>query len=346
MSYNGINCIHIEVAREICNIRCNFCYIDFDNPNNVPYDFQALNKVIDYCRSHDVEAITIQGGEITAIPEGYEFCREIQDMGISLNVMTNGVRLNDGWMKVFSQNCHRVNISINTPNPETYKAMIGFDGWKTVYKNVDAINQLRKQNNPNCEFSISMVLVKQNFHEVVEFYRMARELDVDYVCLYPDTSSPQMVDFTNPTVREKTKELYFQLRDVMYSHAPVHEEDLLALKMFRDFIGYRGNDFAIDTLPRTRGNAPERNVTGRARDRIIDKPGVKPYCKMPSSMIFIDTKMNVHTCCGATGMRYGNLKEKDLDEILKSPKRDELQNMTRNYDYSQCAEYCSLKPRD
>lgn len=345
MGFNGITTIHIEVARDICNIRCNFCYIDFAPGQSEPYDYASLKKVVEYCRTHDVECVTVQGGEITAIPEGLTFCQELQKLGITLNVMTNGVRLNDAWMDVFSQACHRVNVSINTPSPETYRTIIGFDGWKTVYNNIARINELRRTRNPNCEFSISTVLTKHTFHEVVDFYRMSRELNVDYVCLYPDVSSPQMPDMSNPTLRAKVKELYYELKALMESLAPIHPEDLVALQIYRDFAGIR-EELRIPTFRKTNGHVFGRNVTGMQRYTAPDRPDGKAYCKMPSSMVYINHEMDVFTCCGATGIKYGNLKTEELDQILENPKRENLQSRTREGDYSSCSPFCTLMPRN
>ncbi len=346
MSYYGINTVHIEIAREVCNIRCSFCYIDFDNPKKVPYDYSALTKVLDYCRDYDVEAVTIQGGEITAIDEGYEFCKQLQEIGCSLNVMTNGVRINEGWLKIFSESCHRVNISLNASTRETFQKIIGFDGWQTVHDNILKINERKKIHSPWCELSMSMVIVKENFHEVVDFYLLSREMGVDYVCLYPDVTSKFMADLSNPSLRQKGKELYQELKTNMMAYSPIHPEDLVSLQIFRDFVGVQDNDINIPVAERTRGNAPYRNVTGKKTHMPADVPGEKAYCKMPSSMVYVDTKMDVHTCCGTINHSYGNLKDEKLETIILNKKRDELQLKTKAGDYSICAPYCPFIPRN
>jgi MoaA/NifB/PqqE/SkfB family radical SAM enzyme len=331
----GLNSIHIEIAKNVCNIRCKFCYIDF-SPKTDRYDYSGLRKVVDYCRRYHVPYITIQGGEITAIPQGYKFCAELAELGCSFNVMTNGVRINENWIRLFATSCHRINISINTPSPETYDEICGAD-WHEVYSNIQKVNALRRESSRACELSISMVIVKQNFHQIVDFYRLSRELGVDYIVLFPDISSPQKADMNDPANLVIARKSYEELRDLMNVAGAIHPENWVALKILRDFAGYKESS-----------NKPAPSSTRVLKTANAPVPAAaspKPYCLMPSQMVYIDHGLNVYTCCGTTGIPYGNLKTADLETIIRNPKRQLLQDRISKYDYSACSKYCTLMPR-
>ncbi len=324
----SIQSLHLEVAKDICNLNCLFCCAR--KREYVPYDFSGLDKIISFCKKNKINNITIQGGEVTAHPKLYTFCKELSDLGCSFNFITNGYALDENWIALLAKSANRVNVSLNTPYPETYLELCQGD-WQNVIANLRKLQSARlNSGNLKQELCISMVICKNNVSQLTDFYKLSRSLGLDYINFLPDIDSEYKLDLHNPADLTKLKISYQELLEAIQTETNVNSKTLNALNIVRDF---------IQTAYKT--NTDQEN-TDAAKPENIE---TNKFCNAADTSLYIDHELNVYACCGTTEHSYGSLKENELDKIIDSPQRKLLQNKLKNNDYSLCHKYCSQRPR-
>ena len=72
-----------------CNLRCSYCYIDFDNAQR-DLSLDQLEKILSDIRNLGGERISLEGGEPLARKDIGEIVDLIDDLGMECNINTNG----------------------------------------------------------------------------------------------------------------------------------------------------------------------------------------------------------------------------------------------------------------
>jgi radical SAM protein with 4Fe4S-binding SPASM domain len=112
------------------------------------------------------------------------------DPVIQHTVITNGI----AWRPVIVEKLvtNNVNflVSLNAASRESYVAVSGIDGFDSVCSTIGNVNKLRKSAGASVHLAASIILMRQNLHELPHFVRLAASLGVDsvkalYVRVYP-----------------------------------------------------------------------------------------------------------------------------------------------------------------
>lgn len=169
-----------------CNLQCKMC-IDRSNPSlfkDFSFDeFLQLAPDLEFASS-----IAIYGwGEPFMNPAYDDILSFIAQRypGLIIHISTNGTLLSEPIRKrLLNQPNIFLNISINAATRETYHHLMGVDAFDKVMYNLSSLIHSRRQLNSRFPvITLSFVIMRQNYHEIPLFFKLAKEHDVDDVLI-------------------------------------------------------------------------------------------------------------------------------------------------------------------
>ncbi|MFV0479289.1 MAG: radical SAM protein [Anaerorhabdus sp.] len=209
----------IKPASSICNLRCKYCfYCDVASNRNIDNlgimndetRESMINKIFDYFRNDEATiTFAFQGGEPTCATIDY-FKSFIDDVSkkkkdyhtVQYAIQTNGVLLNNEWIKFFKENQFLVGVSL-----DGFKE--NHDSLRPDAQNGDTFNlvmaNIEKLRENNVEFNILTVLTSQLAKKPKELFQFYLEHHFSYIQLIPCLPS---LDHMNDDYSLKPKEFY------------------------------------------------------------------------------------------------------------------------------------------
>jgi cyclic pyranopterin phosphate synthase len=161
-----------------CNFRCTYC-MPVEGmkwlPRSELLTYEELARIAQVCVDRwGFDGIRITGGEPTVrahLPRLFELLRPL---GVDLAMTTNGVRLPELAHDLAAAGLQRVNISLDTLHPETFRVLTRRDELDRVLAGIDAA--LEAGLNP---VKMNVVVIRGvNDHEVVEIAGFGRDRGV------------------------------------------------------------------------------------------------------------------------------------------------------------------------
>lgn len=189
--------VHMRIGiMGACNMRCNFC--NFHSPNEEQFydlfsfkDSIATDKAVTLLREfaeNDGRAVTFCGsGECTIHPGYSEIARAGHSAGLRLGLITNGSRLGRPAVADCVAATHTwVRIGLNAGTEATFDA-ITRDREHTFASFMGSVGRLREAAvDPEFRIGFNYVITKQNYREILEAARIARESGAHYVRFEPE----------------------------------------------------------------------------------------------------------------------------------------------------------------
>lgn len=83
-----------------CNLSCDYC-LRKKTPNSIPFD--KLERIIKEAHKHGYRSIGLTGGEVLLYPQLKKLLHLINEMGWNVLFETNGILLDNDWIKFISQ---------------------------------------------------------------------------------------------------------------------------------------------------------------------------------------------------------------------------------------------------
>ncbi|MCD4792826.1 MAG: radical SAM protein [Bacteroidales bacterium] len=137
-----INYLRVSVT-DRCNLRCTYCMpaegVELMHHTDI-LRFHEIVETIEYAVSQGVDKVRITGGEplvrkgITDLVAMISKIKGIKDFGMT----TNGVLLDKYAQPLADAGLHRVNISLDTMNPEKYHQITRLGDINQVFKGIEA----------------------------------------------------------------------------------------------------------------------------------------------------------------------------------------------------------------
>ncbi len=161
-----------------CNMRCVYC-MPYNNTNWLDQDtllsYEQIVHIVRIFAKLGIEKIKITGGEPTVRPKIEELVKSLSNIdGIkSISMTTNGLLLKDKVKKLKESGLKSITISLDTFNPERFKAITGIEGG--LSKVLDSIDAAKTA---GLQVKINVVIMRGwNEDEIVQFAQFSRETD-------------------------------------------------------------------------------------------------------------------------------------------------------------------------
>jgi cyclic pyranopterin phosphate synthase len=137
-----INYLRVSVT-DRCNVRCTYC-MPPDGVELLKHEdilsFEEIVEVISEAVSMGITKVRITGGEplvrkgIIRLIEKISIIEGIMDLGLT----TNGILLSEFAAALSNAGLHRINISLDTLDPEKYRAITRGGNLQSVFEGIEA----------------------------------------------------------------------------------------------------------------------------------------------------------------------------------------------------------------
>ena len=136
-----LNYLRVSIT-DRCNLKCMYC-VPQDLIPRVDHEevlrYEEILHVIKVAIELGVTKVRITGGEPLVRKGVYDFLSELTQLkGLAdVSLTTNGVFLKDNIEKIQSSGISRINVSLDTLNPEKYKQITGRDTFDRVWQGIE-----------------------------------------------------------------------------------------------------------------------------------------------------------------------------------------------------------------
>ena len=142
---------------------------DHDGKYDITYSqVKDLIEVMPY-----LQKLVLRGGEVFFNSSINEIIKSANEHKVQLHIVTNGLLLDEERIYEIIKNNISLVISIDSPFKKTYEAIRVGGNFDKLINNINIINRIKKDINPNFLLSINMVVMKQNYCEIEDMIKFA-----------------------------------------------------------------------------------------------------------------------------------------------------------------------------
>ena len=204
-----INYLRISVT-DRCNLRCNYC-MPQEGIKLVPMDeiltYEEINVICEIAAKNGITDIRITGGEPLVRNQLYKLIGMIKEIpGIkNIGITTNGVLLAEHIDELVQNGLTRVNISLDTLDPQKYIQITRRDYFSQVMYGIKAAI------NSGIKVKINSVLT--DLSEVDKLISLAKEdeIDIRFIELMPIGMGKSLTGVSNESILNFLQSKYSEL---------------------------------------------------------------------------------------------------------------------------------------
>ncbi|MCF8067322.1 MAG: GTP 3',8-cyclase MoaA [Desulfobacterales bacterium] len=135
-----LNYLRISIT-DRCNLRCLYCVPPDKIPKLKHEDILRYEEIIRIVRvgvDLGIKKVRITGGEPLVRKGAKDFLKSLSEIkGLEdISLTTNGVLLKDSIESILSAGIRRINVSLDSLDPQTYKKITGFDMFNRVWAGI------------------------------------------------------------------------------------------------------------------------------------------------------------------------------------------------------------------
>ena len=281
--------IHMEISpSKICNQHCTFCYIDWAHGvTNMPEEM-LLNLIRDGARIGIKSALLAGEGEPTLNKVYVRAITLAGEVGMDMALNTNGVTMKEEEMMEFLPPLSWMRVSVQAAHKELYAKIHTCPErqFNLAIGNTAKACEIKRKLGLKVAIGIQQVLLNENGKEIPKLAQLAKEIGADYYVIKP--CHPHEDNLNKYEKQENLVEKY---------RHQLEEAESLSTDKFKSVV--RWNFLKEAEQPRTYA-------------RCLGVPFI----------IQITADGKVVTCYPWADKKeheYGTLKEKSIEEIVKSP---------------------------
>jgi MoaA/NifB/PqqE/SkfB family radical SAM enzyme len=182
---------HIVIGLDdTCNLFCPSCrHHIIKNDDAVQQKQQELARrltknLFSTPTDQQIELTLDTTGEVFASPLLLDFLNNISTKdfpNLKIDLLSNGLLAQDRWHRLGDMQNHvtRITVSYDSPDPETYEKLRRGGKWNNLLRNLTWLKNKKKEN--GMEFKVRMVVQKDNYKQMKQFYNFSQQFDVDEV---------------------------------------------------------------------------------------------------------------------------------------------------------------------
>jgi len=187
--------LHIDMGiSRSCNMACCYCYgviqgrtghgTEMKKNFNMPKD--VILRTFDDAKNAGIRSIALIGeGENTLNPALYDAVDFARSIKLDLGLATNGLIVVKSELEKLLRGLVWLRVNISAGEREAFKKIHNVDGFDRVCENVKTIISTRNRLGLKTTVGLQMVVVGENFDQILPLARLGRELCVDYLVIKP-----------------------------------------------------------------------------------------------------------------------------------------------------------------
>ncbi len=170
----------------LCNFGCPHCnaqrYLVI-NPDEVPEDKKLmtrehLRRLIDFMAEWGVRGVCLGGGGEPLMNRAvWDLPEYIVSKGMKCSFASNGSLINEEIARQM-MNCRWVGISVDSGTKETFEKVHGVNHFDKVIENLKLLVKMKNETGSKIDIAYKFLITPQNFHEVYEACKLAKEIGV------------------------------------------------------------------------------------------------------------------------------------------------------------------------
>jgi MoaA/NifB/PqqE/SkfB family radical SAM enzyme len=173
----------------LCNLRCSMC--PQDHNNNLILNGDILRKNINW---DQVDEIELQGGEVLAMKDAKKMYLWLtQQMGKKVNLITNGMLINDEWAEHLVQGSGKIRISVNAASKKTHELVNKGSNYEKVIDNIRKLIHLKHHHNLDVKIQYKFTITPENVREIADAIEVADNLGCDKINYGYDRTVPAIL---------------------------------------------------------------------------------------------------------------------------------------------------------
>ncbi len=262
-----------------CNCRCTICYRNFIELKESDLSMDNFNKIKSFVKN--AADINLMGtGEAFLNKDFLKMARVCKKYSACTFLNTNGMLVKNNLESIIY--IDNLNFSFDGGTKETFEKIRVGAKFEKVIDNIKVVNSLKHKPVIRLDVRVS----KQNFTELPEIVKIAKNLDikeVNFMPVYPMNES---------------------MNQILLS-----KEDSSQFKLIKDEVINLGNNFGI------------KCIFGFSLDEISEETKSNEkhkrphlHCTAPWRMIYIESTGKIRPCC-ILDKYMGNLNENTIEEI-------------------------------
>lgn len=171
--------VYVLCLTYLCNLNCEFCYRKFNEESNL--DELSTQKWIDLINQIPENTFTnFLGGEVLIRKDFIDIFKKASQKHKTI-LTTNGILLEDEiLLELIKNKLSLLSVSIDAigeKHNQIRKSRI--NAFDKIYNNLNNFNKLKNGKKPPLE--IKTMVLKDNINELLDVYRLACELNADYI---------------------------------------------------------------------------------------------------------------------------------------------------------------------
>nr|WP_320160636.1 GTP 3',8-cyclase MoaA [uncultured Methanoregula sp.] len=128
--------IRISLTKQ-CNLSCIYCHREGETAPKDPISAAEIAEILRVAAHFEIRSVKFTGGEPLLRPDLLEIVRSVP-AGMESSLTTNGTLLAGVASDLRKAGMRRVNVSLDSLNPETYKKITGIDRLSDVLDGISA----------------------------------------------------------------------------------------------------------------------------------------------------------------------------------------------------------------
>jgi len=120
-----------------CNLSCIYCHAEGEKDPDAEMSTEEILEIMNVAAKFGIRSIKFTGGEPLIRPDILEILRAVPP-GIESSITTNGILLAEMADELKKAGLRRVNVSLDSLNPETYRKITGCDRLGDVLAGINA----------------------------------------------------------------------------------------------------------------------------------------------------------------------------------------------------------------
>jgi len=157
-----------------CNSQCGYCDLPL-NEGRKEVSREQIKKIFSELYEEGIRIVFLQGGEPTLRKDLVEIIHDLDEIGFSQTLITNGTRLTQGFLDAIEKIPVHISISLDSLDAGRYQQIRGANQLKLVMKGIE---RLKDYPHPKFITCIMSDVNRQDIIEVIEYANRYRFIPV------------------------------------------------------------------------------------------------------------------------------------------------------------------------